>query len=96
MHTHMHAYIYIYIDVVHDLGHVSFFPIRSICICTPSDSGGGRGAQNQRQVLISEVEETPQEVVAKNPGPALLAAREVPGRSWDMCCGGLKTQAGWW
>lgn len=30
------------------------------------------------EVLISEVEETPQEVVAKNPGPALLAAREAP------------------
>eukprot|EP00435_Cladocopium_sp_Y103_P026819 s813_g6.t1 len=30
------------------------------------------------EVLISEVEETPKEVVAKNPGPALLAAREAP------------------
>lgn len=30
-----------------------------------------------RKVIVSEVEDTPAEVVAKNPGPALLAAREA-------------------
>lgn len=30
------------------------------------------------EVIVSEVEDTPAEVVAKNPGPALLAAREAP------------------
>ena len=29
------------------------------------------------KVIVSEVEDTPAEVVAKNPGPALLAAREA-------------------